>query len=312
MIVAMKNKFLEEITFTQDKVVELGAKVTKDSEMTKKGLLEMEAFVNTMIFNEKAARTAMTNQLAEEIDRSVKDYTKKIDDLATYAGDINAALESVTGDVGNLDTEQTNNYYEFLNYKDHNENQVRDIVIRMTMEKMVNMLETYEVDVKTIPNRDKTMVGKINLTERIPARTKTSKKPKDQSEEELNEMMDRKIEKVYERIRNDNWVIWKESIRLAEKEFSEEGIKKTMDFLPKVTYDRNDLKRQITTLMHDDAEQLPRPVIRTGKIKDSPKKPKPSSPPKEAKTPVKQPPTPVKQPPTPDESDRKRANDDSD
>jgi hypothetical protein len=317
MIVAMKNKFLEEITFTQDKVVELGAKVTKDSEMTKKGLLEMEAFVNTMIFNEKAARTAMTNQLAEEIDKSAKDYTKKIDDLATYAGDINAALESVTGDVGNLDTEQTNNYYEFLNYKDASENQIRDIVIRMTMEKMVNMLETYEVDVKTIPNRDKTMVGKINLTEKIPARTKPAKKSKDQGEDELNEMMDRKLDKVYERIRNDNWVIWKESIRLAEKEFSEGGIQKTIDLLPKVTYDRNDLKRQINTLMHEDAQQIPRPVIKTGKIKDSPKKQKPSSPPKQKPS---SPPKKTssqgdrgnKTPQSPNESDRKREYDDSD
>jgi hypothetical protein len=148
---------------------------------------------------------------------------------------------------------------------------IRDIVIRMTMEKMVNMLETYQVNVKTIANRDKTLIGKINLTERAATRVtggiKSSKLPKDDAE--LNEIVDRKLDKVYERVRNDNWIIWKESIRLTEKEFSEGGIKKTMDFLPKVTYDRKDLKKTINSLMYDDAEQLPKPVIKIGQSKPS-------------------------------------------
>lgn len=279
MLIALKNKFLEEITFTQDKMIELGQKVNKDADQTRQGMLEMEAFVNTMIFNEKAARTAMTNQLAEELDRSTKNYTRKIDDLANYCGDINTALESVTNDMGNLDTEHTNFYYEFQNYKDMTENQIKDIVIRMTMEKMVNMLETYEVNVKTFGNKDKTLSSRITLQDRIPTRAKAGgASSKTQNQEELNEMMDRKLDKVYERVRNDNWIIWKESIRLAEKEFNEGGIKKTLDLLPKVTYDRNDLRKAINTLMPDDQIQMPKPVIKTGPIKESPKKP--NSPPK--------------------------------
>ena len=280
MVVAIKNKFLDEIMFTQDKVVEIGEKVAEDSDKTKRGLLDLEAFMNTMVFNEKAARTAMTNQLAEEIDRSVKDYTKKIDDLASYCGNINLALERTTNDLGNLDTEHTNFYYEFQNYKDLNENQIKDIVIRNAMEKMINTLETYEVDVKTIGNRDKTIAAKINLKERAAARTKGSSSSwkKGEGEKELNEMLDRKIDKVYERVRNDNWIIWKESIRLAEKEFSETGIKKTIDLLPKVVYDRDDLKKTINMLNFDDAEQMPKPVIKTGPVKDSPSK-KTKSPP---------------------------------
>lgn len=281
MLIALKNKFLEEITFTQDKMIELGQKVNKDADQTRQGMLEMEAFVNTMIFNEKAARTAMTNQLAEELDRSTKNYTRKIDDLANYCGDINTALESVTNDMGNLDTEHTNFYYEFQNYKDLNESQIKDIVIRMTMEKMVNMLETYEVDVKTFGNKDKTLSSRITLQDRIPTRAKAGgASSKTQNQEEVNEMMDRKLDKVYERVRNDNWIIWKESIRLAEKEFNEDGIKKTLDLLPKVTYDRNDLRKAINTLMPDDQIQMPKPVIKTGPIKESSKKP--NSPPKKS------------------------------
>ena len=291
MFVTMRNRFIEEIskmhnsvvqdleslskeiTFTQGKIEEVDLRHVKEFEDVNKGFMEMEAFINTLIFNEKAARTAMTKQLASSIDLSTRDYTKKIDDLTTYCGDINAALESATNDLANLDTEHTNFYYEFQNYKDSNENAIKDIVIRMTMEKMMNMLETYEVNVKTLANKDKTIVGRINLQERIPSKSKAAigdKKPKDAAE--MEEMMDRKVEKVYERVRNDNWIIWKESIRLAEKEFSQGGVQKTMDFLPKVTYDRNDLKRTINTLLYEDAEQRPKPVIKVSQGKAPPPK----------------------------------------
>lgn len=280
MFVTMRNKFIEEIskmhnsvvedleslskevTFTQGKVEEVDQRRVKDLDEIQKGFMEYEAFVNSLIYNEKAARVAITNQLAEEVDKAVKDYTKKFESLSTYCGDINTALESTSKDLGNLDTEHTNFYYEFQNYKDSNENVIKDLAIQMTMEKMVNMLETYEIDVETKARKDKTLVGDIHLKERAMAKSRAGKsdqKPKD--DEELKEMMDRKVEKVYERVRNDNWIIWKESLKLAEKEFSEGGIKKTMDFLPKVTYDKNDLKRTINTLMHDDTEQIPKPSL---------------------------------------------------
>lgn len=102
MFVTMRNRFIEElskmhnsvvedleslskeISFTQGKIEEVDEKRSNDKQEVDKGFLEMEAFVNTLVFNEKAARTAMTNQLAEDIDYMSKDYTKKIDDLAIY------------------------------------------------------------------------------------------------------------------------------------------------------------------------------------------------------------------------------------
>ena len=170
---------------------------------------------------------------------------------------------------------------------------------------MINTLETYEVDVKTIANRDKTIAAKVDLTERAAKRTVSGPSKKGKDEKELDEMMDRKIDKVYERIRNDNWVIWKESIKLAEKEFNEGGIQKTIDLLPKVVYDKSDLKRTINTLMFDDAEQMPKPIIKTGPIKDSPKKkpapvaPKATSSPTKPESPPNKPDSPPKEQNTP-------------
>ena len=145
----------------------------------------------------------------------------------------------------------------------------------MAMEKMLNLLETYDVNVKTMPGKDKTITSKVQLNERAMVKGKGKGKGKNDVDEDLNEMVDRKIEKVYERVRNDNWIIWKESIRLAEKEFSEGGVKKTMDFLPKVYYDKNDLKRTINTLMFDDSEQRPKPVLKVSRDPTPPRKEKP-------------------------------------
>ena len=143
-ITKMHNSIIEdleslakEITFTQSKIEEVDILRTKDMDEVKKGFLEMEAFINTSVVNEKAARIAMATQLAEDVDSSIRDYTKKIDDLANYWSELNAVVETTSSDLANLDTEHTNFYYEFQGYKDSNEIAIRDIVIRMAMEKMI-------------------------------------------------------------------------------------------------------------------------------------------------------------------------------
>lgn len=69
------------------------------------------------------------------------------------------------------------------------------------------------------------------------------KKDDAKSTGEIEEMMDRKVEHTYEKLRNDNWVIWKESIKKAEEQFSNKGIEDTMHLLPNIVYDKTDLKR---------------------------------------------------------------------
>ena len=90
-ITKMHNSIIEdleslskEITFTQSKIEEVDILRAKDMDEVKKEFLDMEAFINTSVVNEKAARIAMTTQLAEDVDASIRDYTKKINDIATY------------------------------------------------------------------------------------------------------------------------------------------------------------------------------------------------------------------------------------
>ena len=67
--------------------------------------------------------------------------------------------------------------------------------------------------------------------------------------EKLEEKVDLKIEAAFEKLRNDNMYIWKQSIELAEMEFSKKGVSETMNFLPKLLLDKADLKRTINTLI---------------------------------------------------------------
>ena len=76
----------------------------------------------------------------------------------------------------------------------------------------------------------------------------------------MKENIDLKIEAAVEKLRNDNMYIWKQSIQLAEQEFSKKGVSETMNFLPKLLLDKTDLKRTINTLIMEE-EQKPRPLI---------------------------------------------------
>lgn len=45
-------------------------------------------------------------------------------------------------------------------------------------------------------------------------------------------MVDSKIKNVLEHLKNENQMIWKDSLTLAEKQFNEKGIQETMNLLP--------------------------------------------------------------------------------
>ena len=46
------------------------------------------------------------------------------------------------------------------------------------------------------------------------------------------DMVDSKIQNVLEKLKNENQMIWKDSLTLAEKQFNEKGIQETMKLLP--------------------------------------------------------------------------------
>jgi hypothetical protein len=70
-------------------------------------------------------------------------------------------------------------------------------------------------------------------------------------------------------LRNDNLYIWRESIKLAEEQFSEKGVAETMSFLPKTLLDKSDLKRMVNTLIIEE-DDTPAPELKFTGEKDGP------------------------------------------
>lgn len=79
-----------------------------------------------------------------------------------------------------------------------------------------------------------------------------------------NDQVDGKIQAVLEKLKNDNQMIWKDSVSLAEKQFNEKGIQETMDLLPTSLQGVTQLKSTINIVDgaydQNDPNQ-PKPVI---------------------------------------------------
>jgi hypothetical protein len=75
---------------------------------------------------------------------------------------------------------------------------------------------------------------------------------------QLDETLDGKIQSAFEKLRNDNLFIWKQSIELAQKEFTEKGVGQTMNMLPKTILDKTDLKRTVNSLISEE-NAMPQP-----------------------------------------------------
>ena len=73
--------------------------------------------------------------------------------------------------------------------------------------------------------------------------------------------MDSKIQNAFEKLRNDNLFIWKQSLELAQKEFTEKGVTATMNLLPKTILDRGDLKRTVNSLIMEEVAAMPKPEV---------------------------------------------------
>ena len=76
----------------------------------------------------------------------------------------------------------------------------------------------------------------------------------------LDEQVDSMIQNAFEKLRNDNLYIWKQSLELAQKEFTEKGVGQTMNMLPKTILDRGDLKRTVNSLIIEE-NAVPKPQV---------------------------------------------------
>ena len=121
-----------------------------------------------------------------------------------------------------METDHTNLFYDYKDFSTKADLSLRDLGGAFTIEKLTNALE--QQSIFTNFEEIYESIGKVKkrgLSNDL-ASVGGGKGGADISQ--VEEMIDGKVERMYERLRNDNWVIWKESLKLAEKQFSEDGI----------------------------------------------------------------------------------------
>lgn len=155
---------------------------------------------------------------------------------------------------------------DYKQFKDYMTKNVIDSAAALEMEIMMSKVEARDLTrqiqkiVQGNSDGDKVFKEKIQkfLSEGDGA---TNPEVEEARKRKVDEQVDSKIQGAFEKLRNDNLYIWKQSLELAQKEFTEKGVAATMNLLPKTILDRGDLKRTVNSLIMDESAALPKPEL---------------------------------------------------
>ena len=203
---------VREIAETHRLVHVVEKKGDENIKEVRKALIEYEAFVNSAVMNEKAAWLAITKQLAVDVDEVSKDANTWFSQQRMVMETQHAELWSKIDDLDNeFHTEHTNLLYDYKEFVSKTEQNHWDIAIKQAMESIKSTLDS-----DTIFTNIQDLYNAMQGGSRSVAPTPISGQGDNKNAEDIEEMVDGKMQQVYERLRNDNWYIWKESLKLAE------------------------------------------------------------------------------------------------
>lgn len=270
------EKVVQEVYDMQLKLDSADKNLKQDSTKLNKIVNDLEAHINTSFITEKSVRKAQDQALAEEVDRINKKLAIVSDKInvrmdeegnqvSNNTSKLEAVLKDAKRDIDKLSTDVTELTYEF---KDHKDKAVRDtgsLASGLEIETMTSRLESKDIYFKlnalinNFEGTDATLKEKMAKMLEEPDEIKKAKEEEEMKK--YNELMDAKVENAFERLRGDNLYIWKQSLQLAEQEFSLKGVGETMNFLPKTILEKDDLKRTINSLMLEDSS-IPKPSLK--------------------------------------------------
>ena len=82
------------------------------------------------------------------------------------------------------------------------------------------------------------------------------------------DQVDGKMQGMLEKLKNDNQMLWKETVKMAEKTFNEKGISETMDLMPGALQGVSQLKATINTLESRETVE-PKPIVNSSVSNDA-------------------------------------------
>lgn len=128
-------------------------------------------------------------------------------------------------DVDKVATEVSELLQDYMQLKESHTKDILSQASSLQLETLTSRLESMDIYHKLdelFHNSSQTdNIIKEKLEKFMNENSEELKQEKRQKEQQqLSEFMDSKIQNAFEKLRNDNLYIWKESISLAEKEFS--------------------------------------------------------------------------------------------
>ena len=115
---------VREIAETHRLVHVVEKKGDENIKEVRKALIEYEAFVNSAVMNEKAARLAITKQLAQDVDEVAKDantrFTQQWMVMETQHTELRGRIEDLDNEFHTEHTNLLYDYKEFVSKTDHN------------------------------------------------------------------------------------------------------------------------------------------------------------------------------------------------
>lgn len=204
-----------------------GQKDGEDVVKVARQINDLEAHVNTAIITEKSVRKAQDKYLAEEVDKFNKQMTAIQDKIKISMDEEGNVLSS---DKNKQGVQIDNLTQELATLKDQSKTlqaTLNDIVERggiksdgdaaITQTVKSEHIKELEDQVKALNDKSELISSQIKDLEEFKTTTQEeSAKSKDKVYTTV-EMVDGKIQNVLEKLKNDNQMIWKDSITLAEK-----------------------------------------------------------------------------------------------
>lgn len=244
-----------------------GAGAGELSEKYSKQINDLEAHLNTSIITEKSVRKAQDKYLAEEIDR----FTKQ---MVVIQDKIKLQLD----EEGNVLAEKTKQESQ-IKLLNENMTAVMDQAetLKLELNDLKEGIARGDVGSSGVNEETTAQINKLNtkVTELEEASAKYANDikalgPKANADDEYItyatvDQVDGKMAALLEKLKNDNQLIWKETVSLAEKQFSSKGIQDTMELMPSTLQGLKQLKSTINILdagfEGDTNKNQPRPNI---------------------------------------------------
>ena len=215
-----------------------------------KQLHDLEAHLNTSIITEKSVRKAQDKYLAEEIDKFTKQMIAITDKLKIH---IDEEGNVIAQNRSKQESEIIKNKFDIE-----------------SMQELTSTLKVEVNDLKELIERgdvlgEDSIVHKLerdleDLKITVEARTGGQ----GSADAASVEMVDKKIQALLEKLKEENQVIWKGTVEKAEKIFNLQGIEETMDLMPDALQGRHQLKSTINIIEDNYGESTtskPKPTI---------------------------------------------------